>query len=81
MDVRKAGFRHKMALFYVALVAASLGLVSLVAGLHRVPLSTTCASAGFACYIAADIWPRKWLRVASLSFYTGTIVTFFLGIR
>jgi hypothetical protein len=81
MDMRSVSSRHKKALLCASLLAASLGTVSLVAGLHRMPLSTTCACAGLACYIAADLWPRKWLRAASLSFYAGAIVAFFTGIR
>ena len=61
--------------------AVVLGVISLVGGLHRVPLSMTCFSAGFMCGFAFDIWHREWLKYAAWPFWIGAVVAFFLGIK
>jgi hypothetical protein len=63
------------------LLAVSLGAISLIGGLHRVPLSITCASGASVCYFAAEIWPREWLKYMAWPFWIGAIVAFFLGTK
>ena len=73
--------RFTIATFCACVLAVSLGVISLVAGLHRVPLSMTCASGAVVCFCAADIWRREWLKYVSLPFSIGAIVAFFLATK
>lgn len=75
------GMTFKIISLSVGLLAVSLGVLSLVEGLHRVPLSLTCASCAFVCYFAADIWRREWIKLGAWPLWIGAIVTFFLGIK
>ena len=65
----------------ICLLAASLGVISLGAGLHRVTLTQTCASAACACLIANSLWPYRLWRICIVAFSVAAIGAFFLGIR
>ena len=47
----------------LCVLAATLGAISLAAGLHRMSLTQTCGSAAVAGVIANSLWPYRWLKV------------------
>ena len=65
----------------ICLLAACLGVISLGAGLHRVSLTQTCASAAGACLIANSLWPYRLWRFGAGALSVAAIGAFFLGIR
>jgi len=65
----------------VCAFAASLGLISLGAGLHRVSLAQTCASAAGACLMANSLWPYRLWEVGIIALSVAAVGAFFLGIR
>jgi hypothetical protein len=65
----------------ICIFAASLGVISLGAGLHRVSLTQTAAPAAGACMIANQLWPNRWWQVGVVAFSIVAIGAFFLGIR
>jgi hypothetical protein len=71
----------KIAGLCVCALAASLGVISLGAGLHRVSLTQTCASAAAACLIANSLWPYRFWLVGIVALSVVAIGAFFLGIR
>jgi hypothetical protein len=71
----------KIVTLCACLLAVSLGVISLVIGLHRVPLTSTCAAGSVACFLTADIWRREWVRVAAWPLIIGSLVGFFFGVR
>jgi hypothetical protein len=64
----------------ICVVAASLGVISLGAGLHRVSLTQTCASAAGACLIANRLWPYRLWQIGVVALSVAAIGAFFLGI-
>jgi hypothetical protein len=77
----KVDGRRKPALKIVGLcicvLAACLGVISLGAGLHRVSLTQTCASAASACLIANSLWPYRLWQVGSVALSVVAIGAFF----
>jgi len=71
----------KIAALCVCVLAVSLGVISLGAGLHRVSLTQTCASAAGACLIAKSLWPYRLWQVGIVALSVAAIGGFFLGIR
>ena len=71
----------KIAGLCLCALAVCLGVISLGAGLHRVSLTQTCASAACACLIANSLWPYRLWRVGSMALSVAAIGAFFLGIR
>ena len=71
----------KIAGLCICVLAACLGVISLGAGLHRVSLTQTCASAACACIIANSLWPYRLWQVAGGALSVVAIGAFFLGIR
>jgi hypothetical protein len=71
----------KIAGLCVCSLAASLGVISLGAGLHRISLGQTCASAAAACLIANSLWPYRFWQVGIVALSVAAIGAFFLGIR
>jgi hypothetical protein len=65
----------------ICALAAFLGVISLGAGLHRVSLCQTCASAASACIIANGLWHYRLWRVGGATFGLLAIGAFFLGIK
>ena len=65
----------------VCAFAASLGLISLGAGLRRVSLAQTCASAAGACLMANSLWPYRLWEVGIIALSVAAVGAFFLGIR
>jgi hypothetical protein len=61
--------------------AASLGLISLGAGLHRVSLTQTCAAAAGACLMANSLWPYRLWQVGIVGLSVAAVAAFLLGIR
>jgi hypothetical protein len=71
----------KIAGLCICVLAACLGAISLGAGLHRVSLTQTCASAASACLIANSLWPYRLWQVGGVALSVVAIGAFFLGIR
>jgi hypothetical protein len=71
----------KIAGLCICVLAACLGVISLGAGLHRVSLTQTCASAGAACLMANSLWPHRLWQVGVVALSVVAIGAFFLGIR
>jgi hypothetical protein len=71
----------KIAVLCICVLAAGLGAISLGAGLHRVSLTQTCASAACACIIANSLWPHRLWQVGGVALSVVAIGAFFLGIR
>ena len=71
----------KIAGLCICVLAACLGAISLVAGLHRVSLTQTCACAACACIIANSLWPYRLWQVGAVALSVVGIGAFFLGIR
>jgi len=71
----------KIAGLCICVLAACLGVISLGAGLHRVSLTQTCASAACACIIADSLWPYRLWQVGGVALSMVAIGAFFLGIR
>jgi hypothetical protein len=71
----------KIAVLCICVLAACLGVISLGAGLHRVSLTQTCASAASACIIANSLWPYRMWQVGGVALSVAAIGAFFLGIR
>ena len=71
----------KIAGLCLCVLAACLGVISLGAGMHRVSLTQTCASAASACLIANSLWPYRLWRVGVVALSASAIGAFFLGIR
>jgi hypothetical protein len=51
----------------ICVLAASLGVISLTAGLHRVSLTQICACAAGACLIANSLWPYRLWQVGAVA--------------
>jgi hypothetical protein len=71
----------KIVTLCVCLLALTPGVISLVLGLHRVPLSTTCMAGGVVCYLAADISRRQWMTLVARPLFIGALVAFCFGVR
>jgi hypothetical protein len=71
----------KIAGLCLCVLAASLGVISLGAGLHRVSLTQTCAAAAGACLIANGLWPYRLWQAGVVALSVAAIAGFFLGIR
>jgi hypothetical protein len=71
----------KIAGLCICALAACLGVVSLGAGLHRVSLCQTCASAASACVIANGLWHYRLWRAGGVTLGLMAIGAFFLGIK
>ena len=71
----------KIAGLCICVLAACLGVISLGAGLHRLSLTQTCASAACACIIANSLWPYRLWQVGGGALSVVAIGAFFLGIR
>jgi hypothetical protein len=65
----------------ICVLAASLGVISLGAGLHRVSLTQTCAATAGACVIADSLWPNRLWHVGATVPSVAAICAFLLGIR
>jgi hypothetical protein len=71
----------KIAGLCICVLAASLGVISLGAGLHRVSLAQTCASAAGACLMANSLWPYRLWQIGGVALSVAATGAFFLGIR
>jgi hypothetical protein len=71
----------KIAGLCVCGLAASLGVISLGAGMHRVSLAQTCASAAAVCLMANSLWTHRLWQVGLVVLSVAAIGAFFLGIR
>jgi hypothetical protein len=71
----------KLAGLCICVLAASLGVISLAGGLHRVSLTQTCAAAGGACLIANGLWPHRLWQAGVVALSLAVIAGFFLDIR
>jgi hypothetical protein len=65
----------------ICVLAASLGVISLGAGLHRVSLTQTWAPAAGACLIANSLWPYRLWQVGAVVLSVAAVGAFLLGIR
>lgn len=64
----------------LCVLAASLGAISLVAGLHRLSLSQTCGCASVACWLANSLWRYRWFQVGGVAFAIVGVGAFFVRI-
>jgi hypothetical protein len=71
----------RIAGLFICVLAASLGVISLGAGLHRLSLTQTCGAAACACLIANSLWPYHLWQIGVAALSVAAIAGFFLGIR
>jgi hypothetical protein len=82
VDVRgKPRETAKVVVLRVSLLAATLGVISLGAGMHRISLAQICACAAGACFAASGLWTHRWWQAGAVVLSIGAIAGFFLGIR
>jgi hypothetical protein len=79
--IDSSGKLLRIAGLFICVLAASLGVISLGAGLHRLSLTQTCGAAACACLIAYRLWPYRWWQVGVVALSVVAIAGFFLGIR
>jgi hypothetical protein len=65
----------------VCAFAASLCVISLGAGMHRVSVAQTCVSAAAVCLLANSLWMHRLWQVGMVVLSVAAIGAFFLGIR
>lgn len=70
----------KMTGLCICILAAALGVISLVAGLHRVSLTQACASAAAVCILANSLWPSRSWQIGLVALSIATLACFFVGV-
>ena len=82
VSVEAGASRHRtfmIAALCICIAAASVGLIDLIRGYHRV--APTCLSAGFAFYFAGKLKPNRWFQIFAVILSMAAIGAFYLGTK